>query len=57
MCTYGQSQWKRGLRYEPFLADLNTSVVGSNPTRGNDACVRLFCVCVLLCVGSGFATD
>jgi hypothetical protein len=29
-----------------------TGIVGSNPTRGMDVCVRLFCVCV----GSGFAT-
>jgi hypothetical protein len=28
--------------------------MGSNPTRGMDVCVRLFCVCVVLCVGSGF---
>jgi hypothetical protein len=30
--------------------------VGSNPTQGMDVCVRLFCVCVVLCVGSGLAT-
>jgi hypothetical protein len=36
------------------FARLNTGVVGSNPTRGMDVCVRLFCVCVL-CVGSGLA--
>jgi hypothetical protein len=29
----------------------------SNPTRGMDVCVRLFCVCVVLSVGRGFATD
>jgi hypothetical protein len=34
----------------------NTGVVGSNPTRGMDFCVRLFCVCVVLCVSSGLAT-
>jgi hypothetical protein len=28
-------------------------IVGSNPTQGTDVCVRLFCVCVVLCVGSG----
>jgi hypothetical protein len=33
----------------------NTGIVGSNPTKGVDACVRLFCVCVVLCVGSGLA--
>jgi hypothetical protein len=30
--------------------------VGSNPTEGMDVCVRLFCVCIVLCVGSGLAT-
>jgi hypothetical protein len=30
--------------------------MGSNPTQGMDSCVRLFCVCVVLCVGSGHAT-
>jgi hypothetical protein len=29
---------------------------GLNPTRGMDVCVRLFCVCVVLCVGSGLTT-
>jgi hypothetical protein len=31
--------------------------VGSNPTGGMDAYVRLFCACVVLCVGSGLATS
>jgi hypothetical protein len=34
----------------------NAGIVGSNPTQGMDVCVRLFCVCVVLCVGSGLAT-
>jgi hypothetical protein len=34
----------------------NTGIVGSNPTRGMNVCVRLFCVCVVLCVGRGLAT-
>jgi hypothetical protein len=34
----------------------DAGIVGSNPTRGMDVCVRLFCVCVVLCVGSGLAT-
>jgi hypothetical protein len=33
----------------------NTAIVGSNPNRGMDVCVCLFCVYVL-CVGSGPAT-
>jgi hypothetical protein len=35
---------------------LNTGIVGSNPTRGMNVCVHLFCVCVVLCVGSDLAT-
>jgi hypothetical protein len=30
----------------------NTEGVGSNPTRGMDICVFLFCVCVVVCIGS-----
>jgi hypothetical protein len=33
-----------------------SGVVGSDPTRGMFVCVRLFCVCVVLCVGIGLAT-
>jgi hypothetical protein len=29
----------------------NTGVVGSNPSREMDVCVRLFCVCVVLFIG------
>jgi hypothetical protein len=39
-----------------FFARSNAGIVGSNPTQGMDACVRLFCVCVVLCVDSGLAT-
>jgi hypothetical protein len=38
------------------FARSNTGNVGSNPTRDKDVCVRLFCVCVVLCVGTGLAT-
>jgi hypothetical protein len=34
----------------------NTPIIVSNPSRGMDVCIRLFCVCVVLCVGSGLAT-
>jgi hypothetical protein len=34
----------------------NTGIMGSYPTRSMDVCVRLFCVCVVLCVGKGLAT-
>jgi hypothetical protein len=30
----------------------NTGIMGSNPTQGMDVYVPLFCVCVVLCVGS-----
>jgi hypothetical protein len=38
------------------FARSNAAIVGSNPTWGMDVCVRLFCVCVVLCVGCGLAT-
>jgi hypothetical protein len=38
------------------FASSNTGIVGSNPIRDMDVCVRLCCVCVL-CVGSGLVTD
>jgi hypothetical protein len=38
------------------FARSNTGIVGSNPTQGMDVCVRLFCVCVVMCVGSDLAT-
>jgi hypothetical protein len=33
------------------FARSNTGIVGSNPTRGMDVCVRLFCAFVVLFVG------
>jgi hypothetical protein len=38
------------------FARLNAGIVDSNSTQGIDVCVRLFCVCIVLCVGSGPAT-
>jgi hypothetical protein len=38
------------------FARSNAGVVGSNPTQGMNVCLRLFCVCVALCVGRGLAT-
>jgi hypothetical protein len=35
------------------LASSSAGMVGSNPTWGMDACARLFCVCIVLCVGVG----
>jgi hypothetical protein len=37
------------------FARWNAGIVGSNPTQGMHICVRLFCVCVVLSVGSGLA--
>jgi hypothetical protein len=34
----------------------NAGIVGSNPTQGMDVCVRIFCVCVVLCAGRGLVT-
>jgi hypothetical protein len=34
----------------------NAGIVVSNPTRVMDVCLRLFCVCAILYVGSGLAT-
>jgi hypothetical protein len=38
------------------FAPSNAGIVVSNPTQGMDICMRLFCVCVVLCVGSGLVT-
>jgi hypothetical protein len=38
------------------FAHLSAGIVGSNPTQGMDLCMRLFCVCAVLGVGSGLAT-
>jgi hypothetical protein len=32
-------------------------IVGSNPTQGMDVCMRLFCVCIVLCLDKGLATS
>jgi hypothetical protein len=34
----------------------NAGIVGPNPTQGMDVCLRLFYICVVLCVGSGLTT-
>jgi hypothetical protein len=39
-----------------IFARSNTGIVGTNPARGTDVYVRLFCVCVVLCAGNGLAT-
>jgi hypothetical protein len=41
------------LRHELSSSRLKAGITGSNPIQGMDICVRLFCVCAILCVGSG----
>jgi hypothetical protein len=36
-------------RMENIFASWSTRIVGSNPTRCIGVCVRLICVCVVLC--------
>jgi hypothetical protein len=38
------------------FARSNTGIVGSNPIWAMDVSVRFFCVCAVLCSGSGLAT-
>jgi hypothetical protein len=38
------------------FARSNAEIVGSNSTRDMDVYVRLFCVCAILCAGSGLVT-
>jgi hypothetical protein len=38
------------------VARSNAGIVGSNLTQGMNVCVPLFCVCAVMCVGSGPAT-
>jgi uncharacterized membrane protein len=39
-----------------FFVRSNAAIVGSNPTQGIGVYVRIFWVCVVLCVGRGLAT-
>jgi hypothetical protein len=39
------------------FARSNAGIMVSNLTKGVDVFVRLFCVCVVLCVGSGLVTS
>jgi hypothetical protein len=52
----GRSQTLSKSRAWTVFARSNTGIVGSDPTQGMDVCVRLFYVCVFLCVGSCLAT-
>jgi hypothetical protein len=38
------------------FARSKAGIVCSNPTQGMDVCLRLFCVCAVVCVGSGLAS-
>jgi hypothetical protein len=39
------------------IARGNAGIVNSNPTQGMNVCVCVYAVCVVLCVGSGSATN
>jgi hypothetical protein len=39
------------------FARSNPGIMGSNPNQGMDSCVRLFCISVILCVGSSLVTS
>jgi hypothetical protein len=43
-----RSQWPRAKAWNVF-ARLNTGILGSNPARVMDVCLRLLYVCVVLC--------
>jgi hypothetical protein len=57
ICISGSFHRPYNVNILTVFACSKAGVVGSNPTRGMDVCVRLFCVCVVLCVGSGLAKD
>jgi hypothetical protein len=63
--NWGVSEYRGGMlpttvatRSEAWtvFALLNAGIVGSNPIQDMDVCLRLFCVSVVLCVGSGLAS-
>jgi hypothetical protein len=54
MLCAGHMNWP-----ELSLFSRNLGIVGSNLTQGMDfwcVCMRLFCVCAVLCLGSGLVT-
>jgi hypothetical protein len=57
LCRYinCRSQRPRTLRRE-LSSPAQTGIVGSNPTRSMDVCVRLFCLCCPVRADSGLAT-
>jgi hypothetical protein len=52
---YRRSQWPSGLRHKPSSSSRTLDLI-SNLTQGMHVCVRLFCVCVVLCVDNGLET-
>jgi hypothetical protein len=53
----GRSQWSRGLRHELSSLALWNSGFEFHSGHRCLCCVRLFCVCVVLCIGRGLAAD
>jgi hypothetical protein len=58
ICTSSHPPITVAARFEAWTVFVrsNIGMVGSIPTQGMDVCVRLFCVYVVLCVGSGLVT-
>jgi hypothetical protein len=52
-----RSQWPRGLRHELSSLEHWDRRFESHSGHGSLVCMRLVCVCVVLCVGSGLATS
>jgi hypothetical protein len=55
-CTESRSHVAARSEVWTVFVRSNTGVVGSNPTWEMDVSVRLFCICVVLCIGRGLAT-
>jgi hypothetical protein len=59
LVSLGRWQWPRDLRHE--LSSLDRTLgswlrIPLNHSKHGCVCMRLFCVCVVLCIGSGLAT-
>jgi hypothetical protein len=47
------SEWRNGRSQLPRSVRHELASPARKPTRGMDVCMRLFLICVVLCVGSG----
>jgi hypothetical protein len=61
ICVYpllfndSRSQWPRDIRHEMFSSARTLGTWVRIPLKGMGICLLLFCVCVVLCVGSSLA--